>query len=44
MWSDGDLRHVKASCKVIINGKQGFFQKVEFADVHMMKWKSKVII
>ena len=44
MWSDGDLRHIKASCKVTINGKQGSFQKAEFADVHMMKWNSKVII
>ena len=37
MRSDCDLRYVKAQCKVTINGKQGFFQKAELADVHMMK-------
>ena len=35
MLSDSDLRYVKAQCKLTINGKQGFCQTAEFADVHI---------
>ena len=37
MLSDSDLRYVKAQCKLTINGKQGFCQNAESADVHMLK-------